>query len=313
MKNNKIIILLSVLCSVLIFSCTKTDKFNGLNGKEGGLYEVNTSAIIYNLGTQDSAYKIELKYFQGVGLKIKRIDIYQQLFTKDTANNDINSDVKLLKSVDLSSFTQPGFINTSVSFDELAATTTLNGVAIPTADTSLRSGFYWMLYYKAVLEDGSEVTVDKNTIFVNAKFAGRYTIFKKEYWRIDVLRDDLDGSWQSIVNVSALNATTYIIDGQIGPFPDAGKVIFSIIDDGSSILPINYFKTYEPFGSLTINGQPPINCSENAAFLSNVDCPNSNLVIRGVKDTLVMSFGYYTDNAGVNTGPRQFYQKLVKI
>ncbi len=313
MKKYKIFILLTILCSVFIFSCNKSDNFNGLNGKEGGLYEVNTSAIIYNLGTQDSAYKIELKYFQGTGGNIKKIDIYQQFFTTDTANNDINSDVKFLKSVDLSTFTQPGFVNTSVSFNELAATTTINGDSIPKADTSLRSGFYWMLYYKAVLEDGREVTIDKNTIFVNAKFAGRYTVFKKEYYRIDVLRDDLDGSWQSVINVSALNATTYIIDGHIGPFPGAGRVIFSIVDDGSDILPISYFKTYEPFGSLTINGQPPINCSENAAFLSDVDCPNSNVVIRGVKDTLVMSFGYYTDNAGANTGPRQFYQKLVKI
>jgi hypothetical protein len=305
MKNNKFFVLLSILSSLLVFSCNKVDNFNGLNGKEGGLYEVNTSAIIYNLGTQDSSYNINLKY----SANIKRIDIYQQFFTTDIDNNNINSDVKLLKSLDLSTFTQPGFINTSVSFDELAAGTSINGTPIPTEDVLLRSGFYWLIYYKAVLEDGREVTIDKNTIFVNAKFAGKYSVLEKEYYRIGVLRNDLDPQWQSVIDVSALNATTYIIDGHLGPFPGAGKVIFSIVDDGSLTLPISYFKTYEPYGALTINGQPPINCAENAGFMTNVHCSESNVAIKGVKDTLVMSFGYFTEGSG----PREFYQKLVKL
>ena len=313
MKKNNFLISLSILCTLLLFSCKKADNFNGLNGKEGGLYEVNTSAIIYNLDTQDSTYNIDLKYYQGTGGNIKRIDMYQQFFTTDLANNDISSDVKFLKSLDLSAFTQPGFISTSVSFDELAAATSINGTPIPTQDTLLRSGFYWLIYYKAVLEDGREVTIGKNTIFVNAKFAGKYAVVEKEYYRIGVLRNDLDASWESVINVSALNATTYIIDGWLGPFPGAGKVIFTIEDDGSTILPISYYKTYEPFGALTINGLPPINCAENAGFMTNVHCATSNVAIKGVKDTLIMSFGYFTDNAGVNTGPREFYQKLVKL
>jgi hypothetical protein len=162
------------------------------------------------------------------------------------------------------------------------------------------------------MDDGREVTIgNKKTTFVNAKFAGNYDIVDKKYYRIGVLRDDLNSLWDASVNVSALNATTYIISGKIGPFDGAGSVIFSIEDDGSSVLPLKYYKTYPGYGALLINAQPMAICPDDATNLSSVGCDSDQNILtkdEGGGITIVMTFGYVTPGSGA----REFYQKLVK-
>lgn len=299
---------------LLLLACNKDDNPISGDAKEGGLFDVLTSAIIYNLGDMEISNPLELKYFQGNGSKISKINIYQQYFNTDAEGDAISSDVKLFKSVDLSSFSTPGFINSSVSFKELAKATSVGGVALDTIDANVKSGFYWILSYKAVLEDGREVSIPKTTIFVNAKYAGNYKIVEKQYYRIDDLRDDLDPLWDETINISALNANTYIICCKIGPFEGAGRLIFEINDvEGATELPLKYFKTYDPFGALLLNDQPIAVCPDDAGSLANVgSCdPNKNILklMSGGKDSLIMTFGYVTPGSG----PRSFYQKLVKL
>lgn len=306
----KFLVLLSAMA--LFIGCNKDDNPIDDGAKEGGLFEVLTSAIIYNLGEMDKSNSIDLKYYQGTGGKIEQINMYHQYFTTNEAGDPISSEVKLFKSVDISDKTEPGYITTDISFLDLAKSTTLDGVALDTIDTDLKSGFYWEISYKAVMEDGREVTIgNKKTIFVNAKFAGNYDIVEKKYYRIGVLRDDLNSSWDASLNVSALNATTYIISGKIGPFDGAGSVIFSIEDDGSDVLPLKYYKTYPGFGALLINGQPMAVCPDDAANLANVGCSaDQNVLVKGESGeiSIVMTFGYVTPGSGA----REFYQKLVK-
>ncbi len=306
----KFLVLLSILS--LFVGCNKDDNPIDEGAKEGGLFEVLSSAIIYNLGEMDKMNPVELRFNQGTGGKIKQINMYHQYFTTNDAGDVISSDLKLFKSVDVSSYTTPGYISTNISFLDLAKSTTLNGVAIDTVDTDLKSGFYWEISYKAIMEDGREVIIgNKKTIFVNAKFAGNYDIVEKKYYRIGVLRDDLNSSWESSTNVSALNATTYILGDYIGPFEGAGYVIFSIEDDGSDVLPLKYYKTYPGYGALLLNGQPMAVCPEDGGSLVNVTCdPDKNILKKGVggKDTIIMTFGYVTPGSG----PREFYQKLIK-
>jgi len=306
----KFLVLLSAVA--LFIGCNKDDNPVDDGAKEGGLFEVLTSAIIYNLGEMDKANQIDLKYYQGTGGKIKQINMYHQYFTTNEAGDPTSSDVKLFKSVDISDKTEPGYISTEISFLDLAKSTTLDGVALDTIDTDLKSGFYWEISYKAIMDDGREVTIgNKKTIFVNAKFAGNYDIVDKKYYRIGVLRDDLNSLWDASVNVSALNATTYIISGKIGPFDGAGSVIFSIEDDGSSVLPLKYYKTYPGYGALLINAQPMAICPDDAANLSSVGCNSDQNILtkeEGGDITIVMTFGYVTPGSG----PREFYQKLVK-
>lgn len=306
----KFLVLLSAMA--LFIGCNKDDNPVDDGAKEGGLFEVLTSAIIYNLGEMDKANQIDLKYYQGTGGKIKQINMYHQYFTTNEAGDPTSSDVKLFKSVDISDKTEPGYISTEISFLDLAKSTTLDGVALDTIDTDLKSGFYWEISYKAIMDDGREVTIgNKKTIFVNAKFAGNYDIVDKKYYRIGVLRDDLNSLWDASVNVSALNATTYIISGKIGPFDGAGSVIFSIEDDGSSVLPLKYYKTYPGYGALLINAQPMAICPDDAANLSSVGCNSDQNILtkeEGGDITIVMTFGYVTPGSG----PREFYQKLVK-
>lgn len=311
MKKISYIILLNLL---ILASCNKNDNLIDEGAKEGGLFEVLTNAIIYNLGNMDVNNVIDLKQYNvGDNNSIVRIDIYQQYFTTDDNDSAISTDIKLLKSVDLSSYNTPGYLSTSVSFKELARSTALNGVAIDTIDTDLKSGFYWLLTYKAVLADGREIILpNTQTIFVNAKFAGNYKVLEKKYYRIGVLRDDLDADWEDVVSISAINATTYVLGTHIGPFPGAGKVLFSVEENDTDVFPLTYYKTYTgvDVDELLINSQPAIYCPDDAANLSNVgSCADgSNVLIKGTKDTLVMSFGYLAP-----TGSREFYYKMVKL
>ncbi|MFN8238815.1 MAG: hypothetical protein U0T77_11650 [Chitinophagales bacterium] len=293
----------------MIGACTKFDNPVTKDAQEGGLVEIRTSAIIYNLGLMDSAYTVDIKFYQGVSHNIKKIDIKRQFFSVDDTGAAVQSEKILYKTIDLSARTTSGFTSYTANFRELADGMTINGDPIPQDDADMKPGFYWLLTYEITLDDGRVVIPTSNTIFVNARFAGTYKVIDKKYFRIGVNRDDLDPLWQTEVSISALNASTYILLDQIGPFP-GNSLIFSIDDDGSDVLTINYPIIYEGTTQL-INNVTLATCAANPGDLNNVDCDNSNKAIKSpiLKDTLIMSFGYVTPGSG----PREFYQKLVKI
>lgn len=303
-----------IITTTLFFSCNKNDNKIDEGAKEGGLFELLTANIIYDLDNMNVPYPIEVKYYNIPSSKIKAIEIYQQYFTTDDNDNIISSDIKLLKTADLSTYNTPGYLTINVTFKELAKSTLLNGVAIDTIDNELKSGFLWKLTYIAVLEDGRRLPLyNKETIFENLKLlddiniAGTYKIIEKKYYRIGVLRDDLDSEWDSTTVITAVNSKTFKLGTKIGPFAGAGYVVFSLLDEGDiDTYNIKYYKAYPGFTAddLLINGQPSAFCPDDAASLTNVGAcaAGSNVLQRGDNDTLVMSFGYVTSGSG----PREF-------
>jgi hypothetical protein len=305
MRKLKYINLLFLFVTILM-SCNKNDNPLSKNAKEGGLIEVNTKTVVYFLNTMADPYDIELKYYQGQGSKIAKIDVLKQFFTVDDEGNPLKSEKTLFKSIDLSTETQPGYYTYTASFNELVSGVTINGEAIPTDDTLLTSGFYWELTYNIVLEDGRTVNVPDKSLFINSRYAGVYNVVAAEYFRLGVLTYDL-ADWPSTVKVTALNATTFKMEDQCEPF--GGNEVYFTIDENSG--KVTVLKSFNG-ATLTLNGIAIDNCDANPGTFPTVPCEGSNVVVKvpSTKDTIKISYGYFTPTGA--TGPREFYQVMVK-
>lgn len=311
-----------LLALSFFISCNKNDNPIDKGAKQGGLFELFTETIVYDIGNAELPYPIELKYYNVADSKIKSIDVYHQFFTLDDDNNPISSEITYFKSINLSMFNSPGYLTFNVTFKELAKATMLNNLPIDTIDSELKSGFKWKLTYKAIMQDGRIVQLDnKETVFENLKLlddisiAGTYDIVEKKYFRIGVLRNDLDANWDDMVTITAINSKTFVLGTKIGPFEDAGNVVFSFLDEGNiNTYNIKYYKSYVGFSldDLLLNEQPPLYCPEDGENLINVGAcaSGTNTLVRGTKDTLIMSFGYNATSGDI--GPREFYYKMVK-
>ena len=303
----------STLAYLFIFTfligCNKNDNPLKQNAKEGGLIEVNTTTVVYFINTMTQEYDVELKYYQGQGSKINSIEVYKQFFTTDLLGDVVSSPKSLFKTLDLSAETDPGFITYPASFAQLAQGTTVNGVLIPQADTLLKPGFYWELTYVIKLDDGRSVIVNQNSVFLNSRFAGTYKVVDARYYRSAAPIVDYDESyWPSTVKVTALNATTFKMEAPCEPF--GTNSIYFTIDDVSGTVQV--LKSYAG-SELTINSQKVATCSTEPGAFNNVPCSSSNIAIKmaSSKDSLTITYGYVTPTGTV--GPREFYQKMVKL
>lgn len=312
--NVKLCIFFLLLFS-LIGGCKKVETAGITNNaNEGGLIEVRTNAIIYKTGLMDSSFEILLKYYQGVGHNIQKIEVFKQFFTGDTTvtGEKVKSENVLFKTIDLTSNTTTNFTTYTASFNDLRAGLTIDGNPIA-ADSVLKSGYYWLLTYVMTLDDARKVIPTSNTIFVNARFAGQYRIVKGKYTRttatpINSNETDNPNDWNSTYVINALNATTYEMVGVVGISSFTGnRLVFTIDDDK-----IAYPKKYEG-SDQKINGIAISTCEADPGNLPTLNCDFSNYAVRmpSGKDTLDMSIGYFNPG-GAQPGPREIYMKLVK-
>lgn len=290
----------------IMMSCSKNDNPISKNAKEGGLIEINTKTVVYFLNTMADPYDIEFKYYQGNGSKIAKVEVYKQFFTVDELGDPVESEKTLFKSLDLSGESQPGFYTFTASFNELVSGVEINNVAIPTEDTALTSGFYWELTYDIILDDGRTVNVPSKSLFINSRYAGVYNVVDAEYYRLGVLTYDIN-DWPSTVKVTALNATTFKMEDQCEPF--GGNEVYFTIDETSG--KVTVLKSFNG-ASLKLNGIDIDNCDANPGTFTSVPCDGSNIVIKvpSTQDTIKISYGYFTPSGA--TGPREFYQVMVK-
>ncbi len=298
----------------LIASCTKFDNPVTGDAKEGGLIEIRTPAIIYKTGLIDSSFDITLKYYQGVSHNIKSIEVFKQFFTGDTTSTGekVKSENVLFNTIDLSDKTTTNFTTYTASFNQLRDGLNIDGEPIE-ADSLLKPGYYWLLTYVMVLDDGRRVIPTSNTIFVNARFAGQYRIVKGKYKRstatpINSNETDNPNDWNSTYVVNALNATTYEMVGVVGISSFVGnRLVFTIEGDK-----ISYPKKYEGEDQ-KINGIVISTCEADPGNLPTLNCDFSNYVVKmpSGKDTLDMSVGYFNPG-GAQPGPREIYMKLVR-
>lgn len=288
-----------------LFGCNKNDNPLKQNSKEGGLIDVNTNTVVYFINTMSDNYDVELRYYQGVGADISSIDVYKQFYTTDDTGGVITSPKTLFKTLDFADKNVSGVTKYTASFSELAAGTTINGVLIPQADSLLKPGFYWLLTYDIKLDDGRHVIVPKNTIFINSRFAGKYTVAYARYYRSGTFFYD-EGDWPSPINVTALNATTFRMEAG-NPF---GQDVYFTIDDASGKIEI--LKSYAG-NTLIINNFGFVNCVTEPGAFNYVSCDISNIAIKvaSTKDTIKMVYGYINPG-GSFPGTREFTQVMVK-
>lgn len=310
-KTNVKLGLLFIFLISMIGACTKFDNPVTGDAIEGGLIEVRTKTIVYNIGFMDSSFDVSLKYYQGVGRKISKIDIYKQYFTGDTSVRPFKSDTALFKSLDLSTNNTSGFISYKISFNEARNGLKIND--LPIADDSLlKPGFYFELTYVITLDDGSRVLTNNKSIFINSRFAGTYRVVEANYWRIGVLTYGIE-YWPETVDVTALDATTLKMSQPCEPF-GSNEVYFSFSDDGSDRASL---KVLNSFGGekLKINTIDVASCESNPLDFKKAPCDGSNVAIKmaSLKDTIIISYGYVTPADKGDPGAREFYQKMVKI
>jgi len=286
-----------------LFSCEEdSDTLTG-NKNTGGLLTVQKTNIAYVVGNGDTfQYATDLSAFQGRE-KVKTIEVYNQFTNVD---GDVSNKV-LLTTLTLPNNQQLETTNLSVTYPQLIAGLTINGMALPTSDSGLNIGDYWTLSYVTTSSDGGVTeNAAKTKVSVGTRFAGTYRVVEGQYWRIGVHRTDIN--WDDLeVVIESVDATTYKKVKYAGPF-DGNEFYFTIDASDNVLVPTTYNGNTQ-----LLNGAPATNCTENPGDLTNA-CPYgtiSNTVVRdnvNGKDRIYMTYGYLA-----GSGPREFYEILEKV
>jgi hypothetical protein len=318
MKNIKKIFLLMIVTSIVV-SCEEKGDFLTENKNEGGLISVEKKIIGYVIGNGDAfEYKNSISAEQIGNVKVTNFSIYKSFVNSNgtaTPDDDKTSNEVFLKTVPVPTDKAISKVDFSVTYPELIQGLKVNGVAVPTTDTSLNIGDYFILRYEQLRSDGQTVRTSGESstkIAVGTRLAGAYKAIDAGYWRIGVLAAGGAANWPAETIIESVDANTYKVIKRFGSFgPIAGG------DDNTWTFDVNgTVISYPDAGAETGNGQPFITCTTNPADFAATanNCAVSNKVVLdnvNGKDKLYMTFGYYTGAGAV--GARIFYQVLEKI
>ncbi len=296
------------IASIGVLSCEEEDN-DLLTGdkNEGGLLNVKNNLVAYVVGNgNDFEYIAGLGVFQG-DVSVESVDIYKQFTTVD----GVTSNKVFLKNVTFPNEDQIENIEFNFTYNELIQGLLVNGQPLPSNDADLEIGDSWTLSFVSKTSSGNDATNSKTTkVAVGTRFAGNYRCVVAEYYRLGVLTYT-ESDWPAATTIESVNSTTYRVVEYFGAAAFSGNEYYFTIDENDVI----GYPDNTPDGTAQSgNGQPFITCLSNPADMTEVNCGNSNYVIRDNiegKDRLVMSFGYNTTSGAV--GPRIFYQVLEKI
>jgi len=308
MKKLKIYTL-ALLTSVGLVSCTSfTDPLVG-DAVTGGLVTVNTGLVSYVVGNgNEFPYNASFSVFQGA-VTTTKVDVYV-VFNDNT--NDGQSNEVLLKSFPIPSSPQHQDFAFQVTYDELIAGLTIDGVPLPASDSGLNIGDAWTLKYVSTTSAGNVVVNSSGTkISVSTRFAGTYMVIQGEYWRIGVPRPDVAWTGQ-LRTIESVDATTYRFLDYAGPFFAVTNTHYFTIDENDVV---NTPDLYDGTPQL-LNAFALINCIEDPALMTNAcnyDGPQNTVVRDDVegKDIIYRTYGYNATAGDV--GPREIYEVIQKV
>lgn len=306
MKNLKIFLTL-ILALSFVTSCIDedNDELTG-NAITGGLLTLNNAAIGYVVGN-GATYTTTGSVYQGK-VQTEKVDLYIS-FTNSVTGETSNEVLYDSVTISDTSIGDNGTFSFSFTYEDLISGLTLAGSPLPANDAELTIGDYWTLRYQSTLSSGNVVSNGGITkVSVGTRFAGLYNVIEHVYYRIGVLRDDVE--WPETMLIESVDATTYRVVEYFGAFN--GNEWYFQIDENDNIT----YPAETPAGDAqTGNGEPFISCTTHPQEMTNVPCgPTTNIVIRddvNGADQLKMSFGYLTGNTPGNS--REFYQVLEKI
>ena len=301
MKKIKIIFL-SLFAITALNSCIENDN-DELTGTEvtGGYVTVNNQLVSYVVGS-GATYTATGTILQG-SVQTNSVDVYKSFVNNTTGS--VSNEV-LLKTVSIDDATLGSTQNFSVNFtyDELISDLTIDGGSLPSNDGNLNIGDYWLLRYASNTSEGNLHYNAKTTkVAVGTRYAGVYTVEESAYHRIGVFGGDWNGTDRIVESV---NATIYRHVG-VG-FWDNNEYFFTV-DNATGAITI--MDVDLDGNGVVLNDQPIMTCESNNGFTvlacdaaSSVAIPDD---VNG-KDQLIMTVGYLT----AGSGPREFYQKMVK-
>lgn len=332
MKSIKKIYIALASVMILFSACIDPDNITPVKS-EGGLLEVTTPSINLVVGeTTGTDYTIEFKVFQEKDVKTTKVDAYVTFHSykrnadgslfwdvaedgKDSSKVAIQSNEKLLKSIDISG-TTTYFEAFSATFSDLISDLSVEGndmySDLPSSDAEYLIGDYWEVRFVNTLNTGDvHENYKRVKIAVSTRFAGTYKVLKGEYFRLGV--DNGGGTmWvDGEVTISSIDAITYKFEewGILSGW--AGNVLYFQVNPVT--LAITYPEEWDGTAQ-TLNGQPltclernPLDLTNVVGFTTTPDVAVKDDV--SGKDRLIMIHGYYTGGSG----PREFFFELEKV
>jgi hypothetical protein len=166
----RVFLMIFTVLGLMFSSCNESKDLVTKDALTGGLVSP-TSSVPYKLGATPSV-AIDVKVPMGPG--IVSLEVHNQYFS---AASGSKSNEVLMKTVDMGSAntTEEVTKKYSVTYADLSKGITIDGASLPTDESLLPIGDYWVLTYVSILGDGRKVLNNASTnIAVANKYAGFY-------------------------------------------------------------------------------------------------------------------------------------------
>jgi len=309
------------LLGIFFVQCDKEqDDLVTENAKEGGLIDVNKTAVNYVIGS-GASYDFSIYMHQNDDVKFSEVRIYKYFSavpvpwsdptdTTHTTPDSIpakESDAILQEVLTISDATSHWETITALDYAGLIAGLSIDELPLPSSDVGLNIGDAFNFYIEAYLTNGEVVTQAYEVgMKVSTRYAGTYKFLEGVYYRVGVLSSAGD-YWEDEYVIESVDAITYKMNGMCAWMD---QTLFFQVNPAT--LAITYPAEWPAGTAQILNDQPVINCVDNVNDLPNVHCDASNFIVNDDvegKDLLYMTFGYYT----AGSGPREFYQVMEKV
>lgn len=309
LMNKKILLALSTL---FWLSCSEdTEMDYGTNEETQRItdpaLQINTPVIGFQAGTENYEYAFNVINPDN-DLQLEEIKMYS-IFTD--AETGLSSEEVELATVDVEGPNR-NVIAGTVDYNQLKAGVTVNGQPLPEDQLLLKVGSGWKVRFEGITASGKVIRLGGNiNVAVLSPYAGIYEFTHLEYYRINVLRNDVsDPVLGTQVFIGSVDEDTFSHNDWWGPFAWTGSSFNFSIDltpDAEGNFPIT---SYE-FPNGIYSGNRPLTCATEPSSMPNVHCPDSDYLEpdNSGAHKLYMSYGYFTDGSGA----REFYCELTRV
>jgi hypothetical protein len=305
--------ILLALLTLFWFSCNEdTEMDYGTREEFQGLtdpaLQINTPVIGFQAGTENYDYAFNV-INPSNELQLEEVKMYS-VFTD--AETGLTSEEVELASVGVEGPNR-NVIAGTLDYSQLKAGVTVGGAPLPDDQLLLKVGSGWRVRFEGITSSGEAIPLAGNiNVAVLSPYAGIYKYTHLEYYRINVLRNDVtDPEVGNEVFIGSVDEDTFSHNDWWGPFPWTGSKFHFSIDltpDGEGNFPITGYE----FPDGIYSGNRPLTCATEPGSMPNVNCGDSDYLDPD-NDTgvhkLYMSYGYFTDGSGA----REFYCELTRV
>ncbi len=167
----KVFLLIFTMLGLMFSACNKSEDLLTKDAKTGGLVVPTPSSIPYKLGATPQV-NIALNIPMGPG--ISSIEVYNKYFglADTTESNQV-----LMKTIDVASSNSSAAVvkTLTITYADLITGLLVEGNPLPTDETLLPIGNYWVLSYTSVMSDGRRIVNNATTTIAVANiYAGSY-------------------------------------------------------------------------------------------------------------------------------------------